>query len=57
MTTPPDDETADRDPRPEDAESDDDDRRNPAAGSGTDPSSGPIRDRPKVAGAEEDRNP
>jgi hypothetical protein len=49
----------DEDPRPQDADADAEAEleHNPAAGAGTDPSSGPIRDRPKVAGAEEDRNP
>ena len=59
MSTRSHDDTADEDPRPNDADPDAEVEleRNPAAGPGTDPSSGPIRDRPKVAGAEEDRNP
>ena len=59
MNTPPHDGTADEQPRPQeaDAEADAAFEHNPAAGPGTDPSSGPIRDRPKVAGADEDRNP
>jgi hypothetical protein len=58
MSTRPHD-TADQDPHPHDPDADAEAEfeHNPAAGAGTDPSSGPIRDRPKVADADEDRNP
>jgi hypothetical protein len=59
MSTRSHDDTADEDHRARDADADAEAELepNPAAGAGTDPSSGPVRDRQKVAAADEDRNP